>query len=381
MKKIRSAVIGIGFIGAAHVEAIRRLGNVEVVALCDEDDRTDAGKKLSVDKTYRDYRRMIDECDLDFVHICTPNNTHMEMACYAMEKGVHVICEKPLAHNVREAEIMTAMAEESGLINAVNFHSRYYPLIREMKDKIYKGDLGKIITIHGSYLQDWLLYDTDYSWRLESEKSGSSRAVADIGSHWMDSVEYITGLKIQKIFADFSTVYPVRKMPLGRLDTFSSNKPGQAVDYKEIDINTEDLALMIFEFSNGAKGSLMVSQMFAGKKNQMTIAVAGTESALSFDTERLQELWSGFRNQPNSLLIKDPALLGNLSRTITAFPGGHVEGFPDAFKAAFQEIYRSFQDRDSAIEYATFKDGLREMRLCEAIVEAAQRREWVSVDN
>lgn len=374
MKQFRTGVVGVGFIGAVHIEALRRLGNVSVVALCNNIKAEQLAEQLHVPTAYSDYKKMIDECELDFIHICTPNQTHFEIAEYALTHGVNVVCEKPLSITVQEAVELDRLAKEHGRINAVNFHSRCYPMIRQMKEMVRAGELGDLLSIHGEYLQDWLLLQTDYSWRLETKDGGSSRAVADIGSHWLDTAEYVSGLKIRKVFADFAIFYPERLRPTQAVETFST---AAVNEYEAFFVGTEDYAQILLEFENGAKGSLVVSQMFAGRKNQMTLSIAGKKQALHLDTEKLNELWIGKRDGYNMVAVKDPSLLAPGAKEMDSYPGGHVEGFPDAFKHNFRQIYAAAESVSG--EYATFADGVREMKLCEAIIRSANTGAWVTV--
>lgn len=375
MNKKKCAVIGAGFIGAAHVEALRRLGNVEVAALCDALGAEDKAARLGIDRWYSDYRAMMDELPLDVVHICTPNYTHYEIAKCAIEHGVHFVCEKPFTMTIEQARELTAMAEKKGIRGAVNFHSRMYPMVKELRDMICAGELGEIFTVHGEYIQDWLLYETDYSWRLEGAQVGKTRAIADIGSHWLDMAEFVTGLRIRRVMARFRTVYPVRKKPAAKVETFST---ASVQEYSDIPINTEDAAVVLLEFSNGAIGSLVVSQVFAGRKNSCGIKVAGSRSAASWDSEDLNHLWIGNRDRANGVLAKDPALLHSGAAAAVSYPGGHIEGFPDAFKQNFKQFYASLAE-DGTYDYATIRDGLREMELCEAIFDSAQSGRWVTL--
>lgn len=373
MKQFKTGVIGVGFIGAAHIEALRRLGNVTVTALCNDIHCRELADRLGIPHAYDSYREMLDREELDFVHVCTPNQTHFEIAAYALSKGVNVVCEKPLTVTVEEAETLERLAAEHGCIHAVNFHSRCYPMVRQMKELVQRGELGRLLTVHGEYLQDWLLYQTDYSWRLEAADGGESRAVADIGSHWLDTAEYVTGKKIKKVLADFAVFYPERFRPNGEVQTFGGEK-ASGVPFR---VTTEDYAQILLEFEDGIKGNLVVSQMFAGRKNQMTLSIAGTEKALHLDTEKLNELWIGRRDGYNSVCVKDPSLLEAGARAMNAYPGGHVEGFPDAFKQNFRQIYAAAEGQSG--EFATFADGKREMELCRAIVRSAKERGWVEV--
>lgn len=372
MKKFKTGIIGAGFIGVAHVEALRRLGNVEVVALCDQFSVKNKADQLYIDHAYSDYKKMIDELSLDFVHICTPNNTHYDIAKYALEKGVNVVLEKPMTFTSQEAIELTRLANNRQLINAVNFHNRLYPASIHLKNLIKNSELGDIISINGVYFQDWLLFDTDYSWRLNSNESGLTRAVADIGSHWMDLIEYLTGLKITHVFAEFKTHFSKRKKPLGHVEAFSKTKQ---VDYEEIEIDTEDLALLMFRFDNGAIGSVAISQMMAGNKNNLSIQIAGSKASASWSLNDLENIHIGLRNQANKIIPKDISITADAISAID-YPSGHTEGFPDAIKQVFKEVYN--QPENS--HYATFNDGLRQMILCDKVYQSAQESKWISIE-
>lgn len=380
MKKFRAGVVGVGFIGTVHIEQLRRLGNVEVVAITDTADAQARADALCVPKGYNDYREMIDNEQLDCVHICTPNNTHRDIAMYAMERGVHVLCEKPMTCTVAQARELTAFAKEKGLVNAMNFNCRFYPMAYQMRQMIQSGEVGDIYTIHGGYLQDWLFYDTDYSWRLEPEASGESRAFADIGSHWIDLVEYVTGLKVTEVLADFEIFHKTRKKPRKEIATYS----GMALrpeDYIELPIKTEDYATVLFHMENGAHACCNISQVFAGRKNQMQVDIAGSSSSMHWDSENSNALWVGRRDRCNGEYVKDPSILADATKRVISYPGGHVEGFPDTFKQNFKQIYARIASQDApGADYATFQSGLREMLLCEKIIQSAKERRWVAVE-
>ena len=279
MEKMKVAVAGVGFIGPAHIEALRRIPNIEVVAVSHPvaDEVEQKAKDLGVPNGYADYNEMIEKEEIHAVHICTPNFLHYEMSKTALEKGIHVICEKPLATKTAEAEELVELAKKTGLVNAVHFNLRYYPLVRQMKTMREKGELGEIYSVIGSYLQDWLFYQTDYNWRLEPDQSGESRAIADIGSHLIDALEYITGLKITKVMADFNTVHETRKKPLKPVETYAG-KILKPEDYTDVPISTEDYATVLLRFDNGNKGVVTVSQVSAGRKNRMSLEIAGSEA-------------------------------------------------------------------------------------------------------
>ncbi|MBK5245636.1 MAG: Gfo/Idh/MocA family oxidoreductase [Peptostreptococcaceae bacterium] len=376
MKKYRVGIIGSGFIGSVHVEAVRRLGLGEIVALTEKQDAKGKAEALYIPDYFDDYKKMIDTKELDMVHICTPNNTHHEMSTYALKKGVNVICEKPMCRTIEEGEDMVKVAKETGLVNAINFHNRFYPMTYEMKEKIKMGQVGDIWSVHGVYLQDWLFHDTDYNWRIDPAFSGSTRAVADIGSHWIDLAETVTGLKVVEVFADFATFHKTRKKSLDNI-AFSKEKSDI---YEEIKIESEDHAHILLRFENGAVGNAVISQVVAGRKNRITLNVDGSEEALFWTTDDLNNLWIGHRDSSNEILTKDPSLVSNATIKQIAYPGGHAEGFPDAFKNNFRAIYKSIEDKSSPIEYATFADGLREMKICDKIFESYHTNKWVKVD-
>ena len=380
MKRFRTCVIGVGFIGAAHIEALRRLGNVDVVAIADVPNGAAKAEACCVPKGYDDYKKMIDVEKPDVVHICTPNSSHYEMAMYAMERGISVVCEKPLTTTLEEARALSAYAKEHNIVNAVNFNCRWYPQVMQARSMVENGDLGRIYSIHGTYLQDWLYLDTDYSWRLEPDVSGESRAFGDIGSHWIDMVESVTGLRAVEVFADFDTFHKIRKKPLKPVATYS----GMALrpeDYEEVPINTEDYCAVLFHFDNGARGSCVINQVFAGRKNQIVLNVSGSKCAVRWDSEESNELWVGRRDTYNQLIPKDPSILNPLASAVDSYPGGHVEGFPDTFKQSFKAIYSAIEKGDTSRGlFATFEDGLREMALCDAVVRSAKEGRWVKVE-
>lgn len=376
MKKYKAAVIGAGFIGAVHVEMLRRLGNVSVVALCDAIDADKKAASMHIENAYSDYKKMIDEQKPDAIHICTPNHTHYEIAKYAIEKGVNFICEKPFTTTVEQAKELVSLAKEKGIVGAVNFHNRLYPMPNEMHRMIEKGEVGDLFSVHGGYVQDWLMYDTDYSWRLEKGQVGKTRAIADIGSHWMDLAEFVTGEKIKRVNAAFRTVYPVRKKPMGKVETFQTVTD---VSYEEIPIDTEDEAVVMFELESGAIGTAIVSMVFAGKKNTTTLSVAGSKQSLEWSSESLNDLWIGHRDRPNEIMTKDASLMHKETASLASYPSGHIEGFPDAFKNVFRQFYDSF-DTEGNYEFARLEDGLREMILSDCIFESAMSNSWVEVE-
>jgi len=404
MRKIRAAVIGVGFIGAVHIEALRRLGNVDVVAVCVSEDSEKTGREQHVEQHFTDYREMIDTTKPDFVHICTPNFTHFEIAAYAIERGINVVLEKPMTVTVSEAEELVKLARQHKVIAAVNFHNRFYPATHYMRELIQRNELGRLISVNGSYVQDWLLRETDFSWRLITRESGQTRVVADIGSHWIDLVEHCTGLRVTEVLAEFQTVYPTRKQPQGSAATFEG--PQGSGTYTDVPIDTEDIASLVFRFDNGATGSCFLSQMFAGAKNRIRVSLGGTESSVEWNLDDLNNLTVGHRDLPNQTVTKDWTIMGGESASLISVPSGHAEGFPDAFKQAFKQIYAGFAPAADAGAgagvlpaspaesnagagagagagvppfYATFEDGLRSMIICEKIYESSQTHKFTHI--
>lgn len=379
MKIYRAGIIGTGFIGAVHIETLRRLGNVEVAALTDTCNAKETAEKLNVPSYFSDYKKMIDSVELDTVHICTPNNTHYEIAMYAMDHGISVICEKPMCTTIKEAEALVAKAAEKGLVNGINFHNRFYPMNNHLKNIIRDGELGDIFSITGNYTQDWLLFDTDYSWRLSAKESGNTRAVSDIGSHWMDLAEYVTGQKIVAVNADFSTIHAKRKKPRKTVLAFSK-ETFQEEDYEPVDIDTEDNANILFKFSGGAIGSAFFSQVIAGKSVDINLQIGGYKKSAEWHSMNCNALTIGNRDSFNETIEKGIATVHPETRPLIAYPFGHAEGFPDAFKQSFRSIYDHIADPTGSYEHADFEDGLHEMILCQKIFESNQRQGWVNID-
>jgi len=381
MQKIKVGVFGTGFIGPAHIEALRRLPNVEVVALCEVNQELAEAKaaQLGIARAYT-FEELLKQDDIQAVHVCTPNFLHYNQSKAALLAGKHVICEKPLAKDLHEAEELVRLAAETGLVNAVHFNLRYYPLARQMKVMREKGELGEVYSIIGSYLQDWLFYETDYNWRLEPDKSGDSRAIADIGSHLMDILEYITGLKTVAVMADFNTIHKSRKKPLKPVETYSG-KMLQPEDYADVPINTEDHANVLLRFDNGNRGVITVSQVSAGRKNQLKLEIAGSKKTFAWNSEAPNELWIGNRDGYNEVLMRDPSLFHAEARSVISFPGGHNEGFPDTSKQMFKEVYAAIEagKQPENPTYPTFADGYRELLICEKILESNRKQGWVEI--
>jgi len=380
MKKTKVGVIGTGFIGPAHIEALRRLGFVEVAALAEESrELADAkAEELGIPKAYGDYKEMLADSEIEAVHNCTPNYLHYRINSDIMAAGKHVVSEKPLAMNTGESRKLVEQAQKTGLANAIDFNYRFYPLTQQAREMVRDGDVGDIFAAHGCYLQDWLYLKTDYNWRLEPELSGDSRAVADIGSHWCDLVQFIIGQKITKVCADFATVHPIRLKPLKPVETFAG-KEIQPEDLTEMKVGTEDYATVLVEFDGGARGVFTVSQVSAGRKNRLYFEIDGSKCALAWDQERPNEMWIGYREKPNEILMKDPSLLKPRAKEYAHFPGGHNEAYPEGPMNLFEKFYRHIRGELDEVKYPTFEDGHDELCICEAALKSARSKQWVDV--
>ncbi len=382
METIKAGIIGTGMIGPLHAEALKRMSFVEpaVIVGSSAEKGKAAAERLGISKGIGSWEELIKMSDIPVVHVCTPNHLHYPIVKAAIAAGKHVICEKPLANTASEARELSELADEAGVVNAVHFNIRFYPLMRWLHNFIASGELGEVLDIEGSYLQDWLFYDTDYNWRLEPDYSGRSRAIADIGSHWMDLVEYVSGCSISEVNADFRTVHNIRKKPRTAVATYS-NMTSNATDYDEVPINTEDYASVLLGFENGARGVLTVSQVAAGRKNRLYYEIHGTKATVAWESERPNEVWIGRRNRPNEQVFKDPSLAAGDSAQLMNWPGGHNEGFPDTALQLMTQVYDHIRNgKPGAIPYPTFIDGLREMELCETILTSSESRTWTTVN-
>jgi predicted dehydrogenase len=376
-KPIRTAIFGSGFMGRVHLEALRRVEHVEVAAIAGRN--TAAADKLgsafSVPTVPAE--AILRDPSIDAVHICTPNALHYAMAKQALLAGKHVLCEKPLATTVAEAEELVALAAQRNLRNGVCHNLRCYPMVQHIRRMREDGDLGEILVVQGTYSQDWLLYDTDWNWRVTSQDGGPSRCMADIGSHWFDTAEHLTGLRVSSLCADLQTFHPTRKQPSGPVETFA-NKLASDAETVDTPIDTEDMGAVIFRMGR-ARGSMTASQVSAGRKNRLSIEIYGTKAGVAWDQERPDELWIGHRDSPNCIIIKDPSLLKLAARTFADLPGGHSEGYDDTFKQVFRRVYASIRDASAPRDYPQFADGLRQLVILTAELESNRTRTWIDI--
>jgi len=379
-KRVKTAIIGTGFIGRVHLEAICRLGFIEVSALATADlnQANRLAREYGVDKVETDYRRILDDPSVQVVHICTPTAIHGQMIKASLEAGKHVLSEKPLATSVGDARQLVELAKKKGALNCTNHNLRYYPLVQHMRRLREEGELGEILVVQGTYSQDYLLFDTDWNWRLDSAQSGPSCAMADIGSHWCDMTEYITGLQITSVCADLNTFHRTRKRPKGWVETFSG-KTAAPAEYEEFSVDTEDFGAVLLRMGDRARGSFTAGQVLSGRKNRLNIEVFGSKASVAWNQERPEELWIGNRNSYNQILIKDPSLLEPRARPFADLPAGHAEGYDDTFKNVFRRFYQSVEDPSITPEYPQFADGLRQLTIIEAELDSNKKHGWVDV--
>lgn len=366
--------------GRVHTEGIRRLGNVEVAAIAassQEKARTFADE-VGVEGATGDYRTLLANPEIDAVHVCTPNALHFPMAMAAMEAGKHVLCEKPLAVSAEEGRQLVALAKARNAANCTFHNLRYYPIVQHIRRLRETGELGEIYAVQGTYSQDWLYYDTDWNWRIDAAANGPSRAFADIGTHWCDMIEHTTGLRITSVCADLQTFHKTRKRPKGSVETFAG-KLLKPEDYEEVAIESEDFAAVMLRLGDRARGAFTVSQVSAGRKNQLRIEIYGSKCSVVWDQEQPDSLWIGHRNGNNQSIVKDPSLLEEKARTFADLPGGHSEGYDDTFKQVFRRFYRTVADRNAPVDYPQFSDGLRQLQILEKVLESSARHAWVDV--
>lgn len=380
MKKLKTAIIGTGFMGKVHAENVRRLGNVEIAAVAASSDEKarQFGESIGVDRTTGDYHTLLKDPDINAVHVLTPNALHYSMCKAALAAGKHVLCEKPFTMTSAEAKELVKLAAKAKLANCIQHNLRYYPVVQQIRRMIEAGDLGEILIAQGTYSQDWLLYDTDWNWRIDSKANGALRAMGDIGSHWMDMVQHLTGQKITALCADLATFHKTRKRPKGSIETFAG-KTLKPEDYQPVKIDTEDFGAVLLHLGKRARGVFTVSQMSAGRKNMFTFDIYGTKAGVSWNQERPDELWIGQRNTLNGIIVKDPSLLYPKAAAYADLPGGHSEGYDDTHKQVFKHFYAKVADASAPVDYPTFEDGLNGMQLLEKVLESSKKNGWVNV--
>ncbi len=372
---IGAAVVGTGFIGAVHVEALRRIGvEVRGVVGSSPERARQRAEDAGLPPAYASLEEALADDGVQVVHVTSPNHLHHAQVRAVLEAGRHVVCEKPLAMTSEQGADLLALARASGLVHAVNFNIRHYPLCRHLRGLVAEGGLGEVRLVTGSYLQDWLLRPDDWNWRLEPELGGSLRAVADIGSHWLDLLQDVTGLTVESVFAELTTFVPVRRQPTGPVETFAG---AGDVPTTPREIRTEDAATILLRFRGGARGSLTVSQVSAGRKNRLSFEVDGARGAMAWSSEASELLWLGSRDEATRLVQRNPrsSPVPELSR----LPAGHAEGWADALSTVIRGFYDHVNGGERPPWVATFEDGANGVHLAEAILASSRAERWVTL--
>jgi predicted dehydrogenase len=383
MKRIGMGLVGPGFVGAHHIDAVRRLGFVDVVAIAASTEASARRKAaaLHVPKAYGSYEALAADPDVQVVHVTTPNHLHEPVILAALAQRKHVVSDKPLAMNAAQAGRLCHAAAAARVVNAVTFNYRGNPMVQQAREMVAAGELGPIHYVHGNYLQDWLLQPTDFSWRLEPDKGGESSAIGDIGSHWCDLVQHVTGQRIVEVLADFTTVVGTRFRPAQSTEAFA-----RAADAarERFTVTSEDLATVLLRFDNGAKGCMSVGQVCAGHKNDLWFELSGRTASMRWQQENQNALWIGRRESANAILPKDPSLLSATAARYAHLPGGHQEAWSDAFCNVMRDIYERIAAPDTARAalpaLATFEDGYHAAAVVDAILDSHRRGGvWTSV--
>ena len=376
-ENVSAAIIGTGFMGRVHAEALRRL-RIPIAGILGSTPQKSrsAAQELGIPQAYDSLDDLLNDPAVTAIHINTPNRQHYDMARRAIAANRHVMCEKPLAMTSEESRALVQLASEHPqLVTGVNYNIRFYPLMQEMRARLQSK---RIFHMTGSYVQDWLLHATDYNWRVLAEEGGALRAVADIGTHWLDLIQHVSGLQVCAVCADLQTVHATRYRPQGEVRTFSRES---SVNTTSVPITTDDAGTILLRFSNGSRGSLHVSQVTAGRKNCLQFHIATEDDSLAWNSEQPNQLWLGHRGRPNEILLKDPSLLTERAAACADNPGGHNEGFADTFKQCFAAFYQQIAapTAGQSTAFASFADGHREIVLCETILASHQKQAWLEV--
>jgi predicted dehydrogenase len=376
-------LVGPGFIAAQHIEAVRRLGFVDVVALAGSSLESAARKAraLHVDRAYGSWQELVDDPDVDVVHNTTPDVLHLPVSLAALQAGKHIVSDKPLALDSRESEQLCEAAAKAGVANAVTFNYRGNPMVQQMRAMIAEGALGRQALIRGHYLQDWMTDDHVYSWRADPAKGGRSSALADIGSHWCDLAEYVSGARIVAVLADLATVVPIRYSTGTSFEAFAGRSNARSTP---VNVTREDLATVLLRWDNGARGVFTVGQVLPGHKNDLHLEINGRIASLGWNQERQNELWMGRHDAPAALLTKDPSQLLSPAKRVTHMPAGHQEGWASAFTNVIADIYdwirRGGQVGEEGPTVCTFAQAARTVGLIEAMLESNSRGGvWVEI--
>jgi len=382
MSKVKIGLIGTGYIGMVHLEILRRIVEVEVLAVADTN-RELAGRaaaKLGIPKVYPSADELIADREIDAVHNCAPNNVHFDINAKAVRAGKQVLSEKPLSLDSKESALLVALAAKHDALTAVNFCYRYYPVVQEAAARVRRGDLGEVRAFMGHFLQDWLFYDTDYSWRLDPEIAGGANVIADLGSHWCDLVQFITGREIREVMAELHTCLPRRRKPKSGTLSFSSQK---AAEYEEVEVRLDDYASLFLRLDNGARGNFTTCQAAAGRKVDIELQIFGSKESYAWSHVHPNALWIGHRDRGNELFYESAALQTADTQKYAALPTGHPMGYHDAVYNLFRDYYEALGAKRAGkpyeVRFPDFATGHTEMCVIDAAIESNKTGRWVKV--
>lgn len=379
---IKVAIIGMGYIGKVHLDTLLRVPGLEVVAISDVNEKilAELAEAYAIPTYTTDWEELLDDQEITAFHNCTPNHLHFEINKTLLEHGKHILSEKPLCLSKDQARELRDLAEENHCITGINHCYRFYPSVQEMAQRVRKGEIGEVHTVFGSYFQDWLLYETDYNWRLDTKFTGRSNTMADIGSHWMDLAQFISNLDVVEVMADLNTIHPVRKKATKEYLTYA--KP-EGADFEDVPVEVDDYGSVLLHFENGAHGCFSVCQVAAGRKCTIDVQVYGTKTAYAWNHETPAQFWVGHREAGNTILFENAQLFHKESGKFAHLPAGHPLGYYDAVFNLFSEFYRSIDAQAAGEEYETplptFDQGYKMMSLIEAILTSHHEKRWVTV--
>jgi predicted dehydrogenase len=370
-----AAVIGAGFAGAAHVEALRRVPGVHVAAIAASSGEraAEAAARLGIERSTGDYRELVRDPGIDVIHTCTPNDLHLEVNMAALQAGKHVLSEKPLGLDAGETSRLVAAAANAPGTTGVCFNYRHYPMVAEVRERLGQGPAPHLV--QGTYLQDWLLGQDDWNWRLEPERAGAARALGDIGSHWIDLIQHVTGRRIARVYGRTGRLHDTRRRPSQRTLTFERGDGGS----EPVEVRTEDYATVLLELDGGCHGVLTVSQVSPGMRNRLSFHVDTADAAYLWNQERPNRLWIGRRDRPSEEVVRDPAALSPPAARLAHYPAGHQEGWPDALRNLVDDFYARVRDPGHACDVATFADAHAVTLAIEAILRSAGEDGWIDV--
>ena len=371
------AIVGGGFAAASHRDALRRVpGAIAVGVLASTPERSrEAAARLGVEQGYASLDDLLHDGDVDAVHNCTPNVLHHEVTAAALAAGKHVLSEKPLAFDLTEADDLVARAREIGVVTGVCFTYRHFPLIQHLRARLASGAGGPVHLMHGAYLQDWLLFEDDWNWRLEADQAGEARAVGDIGSHWVDLVQHVTGDEVVAVCAQLARLHDER-LRSGEVRAFERDDGGTRT---RVAVDTEDAATILLRFRGGATGACTISQVSAGRKNALTIELDAARESYAWNQEDPNVLEIGRRDAPNERILRDPSLVADEAIPLVHFPGGHQEGWPDAMRNLVEDFYGVVRGERPRPTFASFDEAAQVQAVVDAVVRSHREGRWVDV--